>query len=79
MSSYKLYSFLTGLTVTIMITCDTLVFKVLNFYSLKITASGIIFSLCFVLLTLLTEVYGYKLATKATWIMIFCQSIYVLF
>lgn len=77
-STYKLYSFFTGLTVTIMITCDTLVFKVINVFDLKITASGIIFSLCFMLSTLLTEVYGYKLATRTVWIMVVCQTLYVI-
>jgi hypothetical protein len=75
---YKLYGFLTGITVTIMITCDTLVFKVIDIEGFKITASGIIFSVYFLLSTLLTEVYGYKLATRTVWIMVICQSIYVL-
>lgn len=38
-----------GLTVTIMITCDTLVYKVFDIYGFKITASGIVFSLCFLI------------------------------
>lgn len=74
----KLYGFFVGLTVTIMITCDTLVYKVLDVYGFKITASGIVFSLCFLISTLLTEVYGYKLSVRAIWIMIICQSLYVL-
>lgn len=74
----KLYGFFVGLTVTIMITCDTLVYKVLDVYGLKITASGIVFSLCFLISTLLTEVYGYKLSVRAIWIMVICQSLYVL-
>lgn len=77
MTNYKLYGLFVGLTVTIMITCDTLVYKTLDIYGLKITASGIIFSLCFLFSTILTEVYGYKLSVRAVWIMVFCQSIYV--
>lgn len=61
-SSYKLYGFFVGLTVTIMITCDTLVYKVFDIYQFKITASGIIFSLCFLISTILAEVYGYRMA-----------------
>ncbi len=60
-----------------MITCDTLVYKVFDIYGFKITASGIVFSLCF-LISLLTEVYGYKLSVRAIWIMVFCQSLYVI-
>lgn len=75
-STYKLYSFFTGLAVTIMITCDTLVYKIIDIYGFKITASGIIFSLCFLISTLLTEVYGYKLASRAIWIMVICQTVY---
>lgn len=47
MTNYKIYRLFVGLTVTIMITCDTLVYKMLDIYGLKITASNIIFSLCF--------------------------------
>ncbi|MDN0030912.1 VUT family protein, partial [Serratia marcescens] len=74
----KLYGLFVGLTVTIMITCDTLVYKVFDIYGFKITASGIVFSLCFLISTLLTEVYGYKLSVRAIWIMVFCQSLYVI-
>lgn len=74
----KLYGLFVGLTVTIMITCDTLVYKIFDIYGFKITASGIVFSLCFLISTLLTEVYGYKLSVRAIWIMVFCQSLYVI-
>jgi len=77
-TSYKFYGLLTGLAVTIMITCDTLVYKVFDIYQLKITASGIIFSLCFLISTILAEVYGYRLAIRTVWIMVFCQTIYVI-
>lgn len=77
-SSYKLYGLFVGLMVTIMITCDTLVYKVFDIYQLKITASGIIFSLCFLISTVLAEVYGYRMAVRSIWIMVFCQSIYVI-
>lgn len=73
----KLYGLFVGLTVTIMITCDTLVYKVFDVYGFKITASGIVFSLCFLISTLLTEVYGYKLSVRAVWIMVLCQTLYV--
>lgn len=74
----KLYSLFIGLIVTIMITCDTMVYKVFNIYGLKITASGIVFSLYFLISTIITEVYGYKLSVRAVWIMFSCQTLYVL-
>ncbi|WP_245874535.1 VUT family protein [Cedecea neteri] len=46
-------------------------------YDLKITASGVIFSLCFLISTILTEVYGYKLSVRSIWIMVICQTFYV--
>lgn len=78
MTQYRLYGFFVGLNVTIMITCDTLVYKVFDIGGFFITASGIIFSLCFLISTLLTEVYGYRLAIRSVWIMVICQTIYVL-
>lgn len=77
-SSYKLYGLFVGLMVTIMITCDTLVYKTFNIYQFKITASGIIFSICFLISTILAEVYGYRMAIRSIWIMVFCQSVYVI-
>lgn len=77
-NDFKLYGLLVGLTVTIMIVCDTLVYKVIDIYGFKITASGIIFSLCYLLSTLTTEVYGYKLGGRVVWIIVLCQTVYVL-
>lgn len=76
--TYKYYGLFVGLNVTIMITCDTLVYKTIDIFQLKITASGIIFSLAFIFSTLITEVYGYKLAARSIWIMMICQTVYVL-
>lgn len=59
-----------------MVTCDSLVYRVLDIYGLKITASGIIFSFCFLLATITTEVYGYKYGGRIIWIIVFCQTIY---
>jgi len=78
MGNYRLYGLIVGLTVTIMITCDVLVYKVIDIYSLKITASGIIFSLCYLLSTISTEVYGYRLGGRTVWIIVICQTIFVL-
>ncbi|MEA9391462.1 VUT family protein [Acerihabitans sp. TG2] len=77
-TDYKLYGLFVGLMVTIMIVCDTVVYKVINIYDFKITASGIIFSLCYLLSTISTEVYGYKLGGRTVWIMVFSQTVYVL-
>lgn len=78
MREYKLYGLIVGLTVTIMITCDTLVYKVIDLNGFKITASGIIFSLSYLLSTISTEVYGYKLGGRAVWIVISCQAVFVI-
>ena len=63
--------------VTIMITCDTLVYKIIDFYGFKLTASGIIFSMCYLISTITTEVYGYKKGVRIIWIMLLCQTFYV--
>ncbi|KAF3997107.1 VUT family protein [Glaciimonas immobilis] len=76
--NFKLYGLIVGLTVTIMITCDTLVYKTISFYDFKITASGIIFSLCYLLSTISTEVYGYKLGGRTVWILVITQTVFVL-
>lgn len=77
-TDYKLYGLLVGLTVTIMVVCDTMMFKVFNLNGFKITASGIIFSSFFLLSTISTEVYGYRLGGRTVWIVVLCQTIYVL-
>jgi len=78
-TDYKLYGLFVGLTVTIMVVCDTLMFKVFNINGFRITASGIIFSLFYLLSTISTEVYGYKLGGRTVWIVVLCQTIYVFF
>ncbi len=60
-----------------MLVCDTIIFKVFNIYGLRITASGIIFSLFYLLSAISTEVYGYKLGGRTVWIVVLCQTIYV--
>ncbi len=75
---FKYDSLLLALSVTIMISCDTLVYKTLDFYGLKITCSGILFSFYFLISTLQTEVYGYREGVKTVWIMVLCQSVFVM-
>lgn len=67
-----------SLSVTIMITCDVLVYKTLDFHGFKITFSGILFSFYFLISTIQTEVYGYRQGVKTVWIMVLCQSIFVM-
>ncbi|WP_340619808.1 VUT family protein [Xenorhabdus siamensis] len=77
-SNFKYNSLFISLSVTIMITCDVLVYKTLDFYGLKITFSGILFSFYFLISTVQTEVYGYRQGVKTVWIMVLCQSIFVM-
>lgn len=76
MEQFRVYGFIVGLSVTIMVVCDSLVYKTLDIYGLKITASGIVFSLCYLLSTVSTEVYGYKLGGRTVWILVVCQTFF---
>jgi uncharacterized PurR-regulated membrane protein YhhQ (DUF165 family) len=42
-------------------------------------ASGLIFSLSFLLASVATEVYGYKLVGRIIWIQMLCQAVFILF
>lgn len=75
---FRVYGLIVGLSVTIMVVCDSLVYKTLDIHGLKITASGIVFSLCYLLSTVSTEVYGYKLGGRTVWILVACQTFFVL-
>ncbi|MGA4422930.1 VUT family protein [Ralstonia nicotianae] len=75
---YKLYGLIVGLSVTIMVVCDTLIFKTIDIHGLKITGSGIVFSLNFLLSTITTEVYGYRLGGRTVWVFVSCQTLFVL-
>ncbi|WP_340610340.1 VUT family protein [Xenorhabdus stockiae] len=77
-SNFKYNYLFISLSVTIMITCDVLVYKTLDFYGLKITFSGILFSFYFLISTVQTEVYGYRQGVKTVWVMVLCQSIFVM-
>lgn len=73
---YRLYGLIVGLSVTIMIVSDTLIYKTVDVHGLKITASGIVFSLCFLLSTISTEVYGYRLGGRTVWVFVSCQTMF---
>jgi len=75
---YRLYGLIVGLSVTIMIVSDTLIYKTVDIHGLKITASGIVFSLCFLLSTISTEVYGYRLGGRTVWVFVSCQTLFVI-
>ncbi|MBD2795598.1 VUT family protein [Xenorhabdus sp. 18] len=77
-SKFKYDSLLISLSVTIMITCDVLVYKTLDFDGFKITFSGILFSFYFLISTIQTEVYGYRQGVRTVWIIVLCQSIFVM-
>ncbi len=77
-TKFKYDSLFISLSVTIMITCDVLVYKTLDFDGFKITFSGILFSFYFLISTIQTEVYGYRQGVKTVWIMVLCQSIFVM-
>ncbi|CAM3716007.1 VUT family protein [Xenorhabdus thuongxuanensis] len=77
-SKFKYDSLFISLSVTIMITCDVLVYKTLDFSGFKITFSGILFSFYFLISTIQTEVYGYRQGVKTVWIIVLCQSIFVM-
>ncbi|MHA6833868.1 VUT family protein [Ralstonia pseudosolanacearum] len=75
---YKLYGLIVGLSVAIMIVCDALIYKTVDIHGLKITGSGIVFSLNFLLSTIATEVYGYRLGGRTVWVFVSCQTVFVI-
>ncbi len=77
MHNLKLYAVFVGLIVIIMALCDTLIYKVVNIYGYDFAASGIIYSLSFFLASIMTEVYGYKLAGRVVWIQFMCHLLFV--
>ncbi|MDC9588036.1 VUT family protein [Xenorhabdus sp. XENO-10] len=77
-TKFKYDSLFVALSVTIMVTCDVLVYKTLDFGGFKITFSGILFSFYFLISTIQTEVYGYRQGVNTVWIIVLCQSIFVM-
>ncbi len=75
---YKYDSLFIALSVTIMISYSTLAHKIIDFNGIKITCSGILFSFYFLISTTQTEVYGYREGIKTVWIMVLCQSLFVM-
>ena len=71
MNNLKLYGLLVGLIIIIMALCDALTFKAVRIDGYNFAASGLIYSFSFFLLSITTEVYGYKLAGRIIWIQIY--------
>jgi uncharacterized integral membrane protein (TIGR00697 family) len=78
MHRLKLYGPLIGLMITILLTCDALAFKVVSIGGYDFAASGLIFSLGFLLASVVTEVYGFTLAGRIIWAQLLCQAAFIL-
>src|SRR5436190_837441 len=78
MHKFKFYSLLVGLSIMIMTTCDTLVFKVVHVFSRDFAASGLIFTISFALSSIITEVYGFNLAGRIIWVQQICHIFFIL-
>lgn len=78
MNNLKLYGLLVGLIIIIMALCDALTFKAVSIGGYNFAASGLIYSFSFFLLSIATEVYGYKLAGRIIWVQMICNIIFVL-
>jgi len=78
MHGLKLYGVFVGLTIMIMAMCDTLAFKIVNINGYDFAASGLIYSFSFFLASIMTEVYGYKLAGRIIWIQYLCHILFVI-
>lgn len=77
-NTYDLYNLFLVLCITIMLSCDTLAFAIVDIKGIKLSASGIIFPLDFLLLSIVTNAYGYKAAGRIIWYMLLCQFLFVL-
>lgn len=77
MHRLKLYGFLLGLMITILLICDALAFKAVSIYGYDFAASGLIFPLGFLLASIITEVYGFTLAGRIIWVQLMCQALFI--
>lgn len=62
-----------------MLSCDTLSFEIINIFGFNLSASGVIFPIDFILLSIVTNSYGYKAAGKIIWYMLIAQLLFILF
>lgn len=77
MHNLRFYGLMIGFSITIMMSCDTLAFKVIHIYSFDFAASGLIYSLNFMLSSIITEVYGYNLAGRVIWVQLICHFLFI--
>lgn len=78
MHNLKFYGLLVGLSITIMMVCDTLAFKTIHISNYDIAASGLIYSSNSALSAIITEVYGFKLAGRIIWVQLICHILFIL-
>ncbi len=77
MHKLRFYGLLVGLSIMIMMACDTLAFKVIHVLSYDLAASGLIYSLNFSLASIITEVYGFNLAGRIIWVQLICHILFI--
>ncbi|TAK73375.1 MAG: VUT family protein [Gammaproteobacteria bacterium] len=78
MHRLKLYGLLVGLMITILLICDVLAFKIVSIGGHDLVASGIIFPFSFLFSSIITDVYGFKLAGRIIWIQLTCSALFIL-
>ncbi len=73
-SSWLLKIYIAAL-VTIMNICDITALKVVSFFGINIAMSGLLFPFSFILLSIITETYGYRETGRAVLIVLLSQNI----
>lgn len=77
MKTYKLYNLLCCMMVTILLACDVLAFKTITIFDIHFAVSGLLFPFSFLIVCIMTEVYGYALAGRVVWIQLACSLSFI--
>jgi uncharacterized PurR-regulated membrane protein YhhQ (DUF165 family) len=78
MKIYNLYYILVSAAIAVMLVCDCLAFATVDIFGHRLAASGFVFSLGFLILSVITNSYGYKLAGRVIWTMMGAQLFFII-
>lgn len=75
---YKAFSLLAMIYITIILSADVLIYKIVNFGSITITVGSLVTPFWFVMTDIIAEVYGYQLTRRLIWSGIVCGLLFTI-
>lgn len=76
--SYKFYPIISMTYITLMLSANVMLYKIIKIYNITITVGSLITPFWFIIGDIVTEIYGYSECRKLIWRAFFCSAIFTI-